>query len=326
MINLSKKMFGVIQTDLRELEKKLLAAIDSDVPLVAEIGNHLINSGGKRLRPALCLLAARGGQDFKPAKILPLAAAMEMIHTATLVHDDVIDAADMRRNSPTANAKWGNQVAILSGDYLFARAFQVISGENYGNYVSQRLAELVGNLAVGEIMQDQHLYEAKLDWTGYYDRIKKKTADFLEICCELGGVVGGMAPDDCAQLAAYGHAVGMAFQITDDMLDVWQNSEILGKPVGNDIKQGIVTLPILRALETSPCRDELTKILSDSDMTSDMVQRAIDIIRSTDAREFADVKVGEYLNAAKETLPSSLPPEIRNSFIAVADFVAERKF
>ena len=303
-----------------------MSAIDSDIPLVAEIGRHLVNSGGKRIRPALCLLAAHAGEKFDPDKSLPLAAALEMIHTASLVHDDVIDAADTRRGHVTANVKWGNQIAILSGDYIFARAFRLIADENYDRYVSKRLAELVGNLSVGEIIQDQNLFDAGIDWDGYYDRIQKKTADFLEICCELGGVIGGLPKTDTDSLAAYGHAVGMAFQITDDLLDVWQTSAALGKPAGNDLRQGIATLPTLRALEVSPRRDELAAIITDRQMTDEMLQTALSIIRSSDAQEFTQAKANDYLTKAKASLPKNLPADLRESFVAVADFIGCRRF
>lgn len=319
-------MFSIIRNDLEKLETTLAAAISAEETLVHEIGTHLVNSGGKRIRPALCILAARCGDKFDSARILPLAAALEMIHTASLVHDDVIDAADTRRGVSTANAKWGNQIAILGGDYIFARAFYLIAGENYGNYVSVRLAELVGNLATGEIMQDKHLYETTVDWDGYYTRIKKKTADFLEICCELGGVVGGLDKTDTDKLAAYGHAIGMAFQITDDLLDTWQNSAVLGKPAGNDIRQGIATLPTLRALEVSPARAELAQILADRNMSDDMVERALSIVRATDARDFAAAKVSGFIRRAKTMLPENLPSDVYETFVNVAHFIGERQF
>ena len=246
---LSNAMFDVIKGDLERLEERLIEAVSSpEDDLVTEVGTHLVTSGGKRIRPALCLLAAHGGPAFSLAHTLPLATALELIHTASLVHDDVIDKADTRRGAPTANAKWDNKIAILAGDYIFARAFRLVAENDYGDHVANRLAQLVGNLSVGEIIQDKQMYKAARDEADYYARIQKKTADFLEICCELGALVGGMDAAAAAKLAAYGHAIGMAFQITDDLLDILETSEQIGKPAGNDIRQGIVTLPVLRAL------------------------------------------------------------------------------
>ena len=319
-------MFDVIKEDLEVLEQELLKAVASSEELVNEVGTHLVNSGGKRLRPALCLLAAHGGPKFDLQRVLPLATAFELIHTASLVHDDVIDDSDTRRGALTANAKWGNQVAILSGDYIFARAFKLIAAGDYSSHVSERLAELVCNLSVGEIVQDAAVYQASQGAENYYQRIQKKTADFLEICCELGSEVGGMTAEQQKQLAMYGHSIGMAFQLTDDVLDIEQDKEKLGKPAGNDIRQGIVTLPVIRALEVSPDSGELHDIVTNPEMTAEDVGRALAIVRATDGVAFAMAKADEYLAQAKAALPEGLPEDIREAYIMVADFIGDRDF
>ena len=287
---------------------------------------HIVTSGGKRIRPALCLLSARGGRAFDLPHVLPLAEALELIHTASLVHDDVIDEADTRRGAATANARWNNQVAILSGDYIFARAFTLIAEEGYDPYVSKRLADLVCNLSVGEIIQDHAVYQASRGMADYYERIQKKTADFLEICCELGAMVGGMEREEMKKLAEYGHCIGMAFQITDDLLDIEQTAETIGKPAGNDIRQGIVTLPVIRALETSPDAEKLERIVTDMEMTDEMVERALEIVKATDGVDFAKAKADEYLARAKAALPEGLPDAIREAYEMVADFIGDRDF
>lgn len=325
-MNVSNPMFDVIQEDLKQLDAGLLDAVSSPVELIAEVGTHLVKAGGKRIRPALCLLAARGGPRFDLQRALPLAEALELIHTASLVHDDVIDQADTRRGSATANARWDNQIAILSGDYIFARAFALIADGDYGAHVSKRLAELVGNLSVGEIIQDHTVYQAVRDLNNYYDRIRKKTADFLEICCELGADIGGMDRADQQKMAEYGHCIGTAFQITDDLLDIWQSSEQIGKPAGNDIRQGIVTLPVIHALTVSPDAEELERIVTNPEMTDSMVQRALDIVRATDGPDIARAKADEYLDRARQVLPGCLSPEIDEAFRMLADFIGERDF
>ena len=322
----SNSMFDVIEEDIKALNEGLVEAVSSSVDLVTEVGNHLVTAGGKRIRPALCLLAAHGGPAYDRQHVLPLAEALELIHTASLVHDDVIDDADTRRGLITANAKWDNQIAILSGDYIFARAFGLIAEGQYGSHVSKRLAELVCNLSVGEIIQDHTVYQAVRDLDNYYDRIQKKTADFLEICCELGAYVSGMEEQDVKKLAEYGHCIGMAFQITDDLLDILQTSEQIGKPAGNDIRQGIVTLPVIRALSVSGDAEELERIVTDPDMTAEMVSRALAIVKATDGIEMAQDKADEYLDRARAVLPDSLPKEIREAFVMVADFIGDRDF
>ncbi len=323
---MSNPMFDVIQSDLDVLNEGLIGAVSSPVALVNEVGTHLVTAGGKRIRPALCLLAARGSKEFSLERILPLAEALELIHTASLVHDDVIDEADTRRGEPTANAKWDNQIAILGGDYIFARAFSLIAEGGYGDYVAKRLAELVCNLSVGEIIQDHTVYQAVKDLDNYYERIQKKTADFLEICCELGGLVGGLPEEDTKKLAEYGHCIGMAFQITDDVLDIMQTSEQIGKPAGNDIRQGIVTLPVIHALNESADAEELAEIVTNPEMTGEMVERALEIVRMTDGVEVAKAKADEYLERARQVIPADLPAEIKDAFVQVADFIGDRDF
>ncbi len=323
---MSNPMFDVIQSDLDVLNEGLIGAVSSPVALVNEVGTHLVTAGGKRIRPALCLLAARGSKEFSLERMLPLAEALELIHTASLVHDDVIDEADTRRGEPTANAKWDNQIAILGGDYIFARAFSLIAEGGYGDYVAKRLAELVCNLSVGEIIQDHTVYQAVKDLDNYYERIQKKTADFLEICCELGGLVGGLPEEDTKKLAEYGHCIGMAFQITDDVLDIMQTSEQIGKPAGNDIRQGIVTLPVIHALNVSADAEELAEIVTNPEMTGEMVERALEIVRMTDGVEVAKAKADEYLERARQVIPADLPAEIKDAFVQVADFIGDRDF
>ena len=319
-------MFDVIKGDLAQLEEHLLQAVTAPEPDITEIGSHLITSGGKRIRPALCLLAAHGGPKFELARVMPLAAALELIHTASLVHDDVIDAADTRRGAATVNARWNNQVAILSGDFVFARAFAMVAEQGYGKSVLKGLADLVGNLSIGEIIQDRNVYKASRDVADYYARIKKKTADFLETCCALGAEVGGMTQEEVARLADYGHAIGMAFQITDDLLDILATEEQTGKPAGNDIRQGILTLPVIRAMEVSPDAEELASIVTNPEMTPEMAERALAIVRATDGVDVARDKADEYLATAKASLPAALPSDIREAFELVADFIGERNF
>ena len=325
---LKNDIFDVIKTDLEAFEAELAASVVSETPLITDVGEHLVSSGGKRLRPALFLLVAHGGAAFDRARAMPIAIALELIHTASLVHDDVIDEADTRRGAETTNAKWGNQVAILSGDYLFARAFKLVAEGNYDAEVYSKLADLVGTLSEGEILQDHTAYQVPESQNVYYERIRKKTADFLRICCELGGMIGGMSSADTERMALYGHAIGMAFQITDDLLDYRQTSEDIGKPAGHDLAQGFVTLPAIRALEVldEPQRVELTALITNPKMTEDEVARALAIVRTTDGLDYAQEQADIYLERAKEALPGSLAAEIRETCLMAADFIGRREF
>ena len=311
---LKSDMFDVIQEDLAALEPALEEAIVAETPLITDVGMHLVSSGGKRLRPALFLLAARGGASFDRARAMPVAVALELIHTASLVHDDVIDEADTRRGAETTNAKWGNQIAILSGDYIFARAFKLVAEEGYDSSVYVKLAHLVCTLSEGEILQDHTVYQ--------------KTADFLEICCELGGFIGGMSPADTAQMAEYGRDIGMAFQITDDLLDFRRSSEDIGKPAGHDLAQGYVTLPVIRALSVLGAgeREELAALITNPKKSSEEVARALALVRASDGLDYAQEQADAYLARAKAALPASLDPRIRETCLMAADFIGRREF
>ena len=322
----TKDIFCWIAPELAVLEKTLCEALASPVPLIAEMGMHLVRSGGKRLRPALYLLAAKSCEGFDEKKALPLAAAIELIHMASLVHDDVIDHASTRRGAATANAKWGNQIAVLAGDHIFAQAFLLVSGKGYTEMVGGRMASLVQGLCAGEILQDSSLYTAEHDLEEYERRIAMKTADFLATCCELGGIVGGAAPEVCKGLKAYGKAVGMAFQITDDLLDVTGDEERIGKPAGNDIRQGVVTLPFIRALETSPDREELCRIVTNQDMSDEMVARAIEIVRASDGIDVAHARAEAYIAEAGRVLPEAVGGEAREAFLRAAAYIGKRDF
>lgn len=318
-------MFLLIKKDLALLEEELLQAVVSPVDRITEIGTHLVKSGGKRLRPALFLLAARSSKDFDAKKMMPLAVALELIHMASLVHDDVLDHADTRRGAVTANAMWGNQQAILSGDYFFARAFLLIVENGFGERVSRRIAQLIMDLSSGEIIQNKELYRASRDVEEYYERIAKKTANFLAICCELGAIATNLGAEAERGLHAYGKYVGMAFQITDDLLDLTSNEKKIGKPAGNDIHEGIVTLPVIRALEVSSEREELLSIVTNPSMTREDVERALAIVRASDGIEYARAKVREFLIEAKEALPAVLPDKVRDTFCRAADYIAKRE-
>lgn len=319
-------IFHFIKNDLEFLEKALYEAVTSSAPLIGEIGAHLVRSGGKRLRPALCLLAARSGPSFDRTQAIPLATAIELIHMASLVHDDVIDCAGTRRGALTANARWGNQAAVLTGDHIFAQAFSILSGHGYTDAIGNRLSMLVKNLCAGEILQDMALYTAEHSVEEYERRIGLKTADFLALCCEIGAMAGGADEETTAGLKAYGRAVGMAFQITDDLLDIMGDAERLGKPAGNDIRQGVVTLPVIRAMETSAERDELRVLVTDREMTDEAVVRALRIVHASDGCEFAQARADAYIAEARRVLPAGVTGEIRECFLRVADYIAERDF
>lgn len=320
-----QSMFDVIKDDLAQLEEELLAISQTPTMLITQIGTHLVKAGGKRLRPALYFLAAHSRGE-KVENLQSLAIALELIHMATLVHDDVIDEASTRRGIPTANVKWGNQMSVLTGDYMFAKAFALVAEHRCQKEVLRSLSDVICSLSEGEIIQNSEAFDPKQTEEEYAERIAKKTAYFIAASCELGAIVAKHSEAEIEALKEYGYCLGMAFQVTDDILDITASSEQLGKPAGNDIVQGMVTLPVIRALAVSEHKEELAEIVATRGMSADMVKRGLELIKATDAIEYSYNRVDEYLNRAKEVLPTNLPADIRRTFEEVVDFVGKRNF
>ncbi|EGO64391.1 polyprenyl synthetase family protein [Acetonema longum] len=317
---------ALIERDMAEVETLLMSVTYSQVDMVTDIGQHLVQAGGKRLRPALYLISAKGLQtDTGLDQAIVVAAAIELIHMATLVHDDVIDHASTRRGIPTANSRWGDHPSVLAGDYLFARAFALLAKTN-DNRVMKELAEVVCSLCEGEILQANSAFLADQSEDDYAMRIAKKTADFLAASCQLGAMAAGMEAAAVQAVRQYGYLVGLAFQVTDDILDFTASAPQLGKPVGGDLAQGIITLPVIRALEVSPHREELRMAIVARDMSDPVLNRCLAIVRDCDAIEYSYSKVQAQLREAIAGLPASLAPEAQRALVAIADFVGLRKF
>ncbi|MDF2873678.1 polyprenyl synthetase family protein [Sporomusa sp.] len=324
MSKFPNNIFEIVQDDLVAVEKELYSIIQSPVDLVNDISVHLVQAGGKRLRPALYLLCARGATP-NHAELLPMAVAIELIHMATLVHDDVIDNAATRRGRPTANARWGNHSSVLTGDYLFAKAFSAVTIGAEKNML-KILTDVICTMCEGEIVQLKESFNPDQDEADYRLRVAQKTAEFIAASCELGALSGHMEPAEVAQVREFGYAIGMAFQITDDILDFTASAEQIGKPVGNDLRQGIVTLPVIYALRNSPYHDELRSIVIKQAMSDSDVKRGLEIVHATDAIEYSYAQVHKYLQHARNSLPVTLNAPVRESLLAVADFVGLRKY
>lgn len=248
-------MKAVLAQDLVTVEANLNEEFASDASDFNALVAPLSAAGGKRLRAQLVLLIANAGHGSKLEDRVHIAAAVEMLHLATLIHDDVLDQADIRRGESTIHTHKGNKVAILSGDYLFAKAFHYVSRMDSMEYL-RIFSYVITCLVEGEFMQMEDAYRMDQGMDRYLVKTQKKTADFLEACMELGGLLGSWSPDHIRLLKAYGHALGMGFQITDDILDYRETSESTGKPVGNDLKEGLLTYPLL-SIVTDQNKDQL---------------------------------------------------------------------
>ena len=307
--------------NLRELEDNIRQSISDDA-FIFEACEPLIR-GGKRLRPMLMLLCANAKTSCPNERTMPLATALELIHTASLVHDDIIDTSKKRRGVETANSKYGAQIAVLIGDYLFAKAFQLVAENNYDAQVQLILSKLVKNLCIGEIMQDRSLF-AVPTMAEYYRRINLKTAIFLSSCCKLGAIVSELDRRDVESLAAYGTSLGLAFQIIDDVLDFVGDEKVTGKPHGGDLKSGVITLPVIRALSTSAEAPALKKIVTSGAVTCADIDAAIKIIRATDAVDYCRTRAEAHIEAARINLPSTLKTSVGLALEQIAEFVVAR--
>jgi heptaprenyl diphosphate synthase len=240
------EVLQAIGPDLERVETILLQASTAGTPFLTESASYLTKAGGKRLRPALVALSSRLWSECGP-RADSTGAAIELTHLATLYHDDVIDEADTRRGVPSANGKWGNIVAILVGDFLFARASSIAA--DVGGEVPRVLADAIARVVQGQVRELEHLYDCRRPVPHYYATVDDKTGALLEASSRLGAVLGGCPDDQAEAMRRFGAAFGMAFQIADDLLDLSATQEDLGKPPGTDLRDGVYTLPLLFAVE-----------------------------------------------------------------------------
>jgi heptaprenyl diphosphate synthase len=282
-----------LEDDLPRLEQALRAAVASEDPFLAEVAAHLIGAGGKRLRPALALAAAATGGGRPGEPVLQGGVAVELVHLGSLYHDDVMDEASSRRGVDSVNARWGNLVAILAGDFLLARASEIAA--SLGTEVATLLAATIGRLCEGQVGELQTAFSVDRTEAAYLRSIGGKTASLLATACRIGALTGGLGRAEVEALTRFGQAVGMVFQIRDDILDVVGTDAELGKPAGNDLVEGVYTLPVIRALADPTLGPELRALLGkrldqpERDKARDIVRASTGVAESLAvARRYAD--------------------------------------
>ncbi len=250
-----KAFLQALKPELQCLNDVITARLRSKVPLVEEIGEHLIAAGGKRLRPLLTIISARCVEPDQPTHLIhDLAAVIEFLHTATLLHDDVIDVSALRRGRPTANATWGNAPSVLVGDFLYSRAFQMLVEINHSGVMAE-LADTTNLIAEGEVLQLTRAGDPDTTEEQYIEVIHYKTARLFEAAARCGALLAGDKSEHVAALSRYGHSIGMAFQLMDDYLDYAGNAEVMGKNVGDDLAEGKPTLPLIKAMQFAEQHD-----------------------------------------------------------------------
>lgn len=320
----TSELFSDVLPELEAVEQELHRQLASETPLLAELGTHLLRGGGKRLRPALVLLSAKLF-EYVPERLIPVAAAAELIHMATLIHDDIVDRAEMRRGMPTVNHKWGDDVSVLLGDYLFAKAFSMLA-ETGDNRIVRMMADVVFRMSGGELEQINRTFDLDRDIESYLVHIDKKTAYFIGECCRIGGLLGRASPVELDALRRYGFSLGMGFQIVDDILDVKGSTDELGKARGTDLQSGVMTLPILYALRHEVYGEELAALIKARRFDEASLERAIAILHETGALEQSQQTADSYLQMARDSLQELPDGQASARLSDVIDFVAHRRY
>ena len=314
----------LIADDLKATDQLILDRLASDVVLINQIGHYIVGSGGKRLRPMIVLLAARA-LGHQGSHHIDLAAIVEFIHTATLLHDDVVDASEQRRSLDTANAVWGNAASVLVGDFLYSRSFEMMVGVDRMR-VMESLSSATNRIAEGEVLQLLNCNDPDTDEARYREVILRKTATLFEAGAQLGAVISDADRQVEQALAGYGLHLGMAFQMIDDALDYGSSDADIGKNIGDDLAEGKPTLPLIRAIEV--CDDMTRQMLRDVIENGgaghvDEVRKAIE---SADAITYTARLAKEEAELAKQALEALPPSSFRTALAALADFSVDRPF
>lgn len=310
--------------DLALVEAALRTEIEQDPAIVAEPMAQLFEAGGKRLRPALVLLSASCGR-YDLDRLIPAAMAVELTHAATLVHDDVIDRSAMRRGRPTMAASLGDEPAIVIGDHYFAKAYELAARTESPEVVGI-LARSVMNICAGEVRQQAIRYRYSTDQAEYLARIEAKTATLLAASCDIGALLGALDPGPRDAVRNYGHLLGLAFQIADDVLDYSESEQEIGKPIGHDIAEGFATLPLMIAMREGQSAQRLKDILRDGrKLTGEEARQVVDLVRASGASKDALAIAQEYASVARQQLASLEPGAAHDALASLTDYVVSRK-
>jgi octaprenyl-diphosphate synthase len=319
-----KEVFDLLRDDLVALEDEFGRDTISNVRAITEIGEYLRAGGGKRIRPALLLLSAKL-LNYQGGGAVRLGAVVEIIHTATLVHDDIIDEAKTRRGRPAANTQWGNSKCVLAGDWLYMQAFKIAVQER--NFrILDTLIELTQQMVEGELLQMEKLGKL-ITLDEHFDLIFRKTACLFSVCMRLGAILGGATTEQEAALGKYGHDLGMAFQIVDDVLDLTASEDVLGKPVASDLREGKVTMAVIHALErcTPEEKAKIETILRDRAFNGVTHGQILDILQRYGSLDAATSSAAQYAESAIEAIRSFPDSEIKRALLWAPEFVVARE-
>jgi octaprenyl-diphosphate synthase len=321
---LKERVDALVGEDLAAVETAIRRELHSPVPLIQEMGDYIAGAGGKRLRPILLLLAARLA-EYRGPRAVRLACVVELLHTATLIHDDVVDAAPLRRGRPSANARWGDDASVLVGDHLYAKSFALLVRDN-DRGVMETLARSTVSMTEAEVYQLQLKRSGLTSEADYMRIITQKTASFMSACCRIGALLGELPPAQTDALTRYGLDVGIAFQISDDALDFTADQARLGKAIGADLREGKRTLPLIAMLErvTPPDAERVRAALRRRTLEAGELEDVRRLVLEHDGVEYARARAHAFARAAKADLDAFAPSEERETLSLVADFVVDR--
>lgn len=321
-----KRILSPVLEDIAKVDDVIRSVVTLDIPILKEGVEAVISAGGKRLRPAILLMSAQFNK-YDLDRLVPLAAAIELLHTASLVHDDTIDNALIRRGLPTLNSFIDEGTTVLVGDFLFAKS-AVLSTMGEVLRATRIFAESLVTICEGEIEQHFSTHQLANSMERYYSRIYSKTAVLFAAAGEIGAVLSEAPEDEIQRLRHYGRQLGMAFQIVDDILDMEATAERLGKPIGGDLRGGIVTLPTMLYLETADDRgrEAVRQVIEGEDRTDDQVDRVIRLIESSGALKRAQAEAERLVEEAKASLAGFPDVPARQSLLNLADFVVQRDY
>src|SRR6478752_5689477 len=319
-----REVFELLRDDLAAIEREFGRDTVSGVSAITEIGEYLRGGGGKRLRPALLLLASKLF-NYEGRGAVRLGAVVEIIHTATLVHDDIIDEAQIRRGRPAANTQWGNSKCVLAGDWLYMQAFKMAVQER--NFrILDTLIELTQMMVEGELLQIEKLGKL-ITLEEYFDLIFRKTACLFSVCMRLGAILGGATPEQEGAVGKYGHDLGMAFQIVDDVLDLTASPDVLGKPVASDLREGKATMAVIHALErcTPEEREKIQAILHERAFNGVTHAHIVEILERYGSVEAATTRAAQYPESARRAICTFPDSEIKRALLWAPEFVVARE-
>jgi octaprenyl-diphosphate synthase len=319
-----KEIFELLRDDLAAIEREFGRDTVSNVQAITEIGEYLRGGGGKRIRPALLLLSSKLF-NYEGRGAVRLGAVVEIIHTATLVHDDIIDEAKTRRGRPAANTQWGNSKCVLAGDWLYMQAFKIAVQER--NFrILDALIELTQQMVEGELLQMERLGKL-ISLQEHFDLIFRKTACLFSVCMRLGAILGGATPEQEEKLGQYGRHLGMAFQIVDDVLDLTASEAVLGKPVASDLREGKVTMAVIHALErcTAEEKEKIKTILKERAFNGVTHAHILEILNRYGSLEAANACATEYAESARKSICQFPDSDIKRALLWAPDFVIARE-